>query len=156
MGAASVIPEWNGPGTVKLILIDSNGRPANDHICQEVYEYIIHPEDRLQRKAPIGAILTVSAPDLVTVSYSATVELQVGYSLETVKAEFEKNLLAYYDEALKDGEVKYTRTASVLSDTAGVNDYADFLMNGDTRNIGIHTNEFPVTENITLASGVVE
>lgn len=156
VGAASVIPEWNGPGTVKLILIDSNGRPANEHICDEVYTYIMHPEDRIQRKAPIGAILTVSAPDLVTVTYTATVEPEAGYTLEAIRAEFEKNLLKYYDEALADGEVKYTRAASVLSETDGVNDYTDFRMNGDVRNIGIHTNEFPITESVTFASGVVE
>lgn len=155
VGAASVIPEWDGPGSVKLILIDSNGQPANEHICEEVYDYIMYPDDRLQRKAPIGAALTVSAPDLVPVSYSATVEVLSGYSLETVKQEFEKNLLTYYDKALGEGEIKYTKVCAVLSETAGVNDFSGLLINGVENNIQIHVYEFPVTEGIDLVSGVV-
>lgn len=155
VGAASVIPEWDGPGTVKLILIDSNGQPANEHICEEVYDYIMCPDDRLQRKAPIGATLTVSAPDLIPVSYSATVELLSGYSLEAVKQEFEKNLLTYYDKALGEGEIKYTKVCAVLSETAGVNDFSGLLINGVENNIQIHVYEFPVTEGIDLVSGVV-
>lgn len=156
VGAASVIPEWNGPGTVKIILIDSNGQPANEHICQAVYEYIMQPNDRLLRKAPIGAILTVSPPDIVAVSYSATVELLDGYSLETVKTEFTKNLLKYYDAALGEGEIKHTKVGAVLSETVGVNDYTELLVNGSEGNVPIHTYEFPSTVSVTLKSGVVE
>lgn len=156
VGAASVIPEWNGPGTVKIILIDSNGQPANEHICQAVYEYIMQPNDRLLRKAPIGAILTVSPPDIVAVSYSATVELLDGYSLETVKTEFTKNLLKYYDAALGEGEIKHTKVGAVLSGTVGVNDYTELLVNGSEGNVPIHTYEFPSTVSVTLKSGVVE
>lgn len=155
VGSASVIPEWNGPGTVKVILIDSNGDPANELICQKVYEYIMQPDDRMQRKAPIGAIVTVSAPDIVAVSYSATVELLPGYSLEVVKTEFEKNLLKYYDAALGEGEIKLTKVGAVLSDTAGVNDYANLQIDGERKNVQIHTYEFPVTAAVTLVSGVV-
>lgn len=113
------------------------------------------PDDRLQRKAPIGATLTVSAPDLIPVSYSATVELLSGYSLEAVKQEFEKNLLTYYDKALGEGEIKYTKVCAVLSETAGVNDFSGLLINGVENNIQIHVYEFPVTEGIDLVSGVV-
>lgn len=155
VGMASVIPEWDGPGTVKLILIDANGQPANEYICQEVYDYIMCPDDRLQRKAPIGAILTVSAPDLVSVTYSATIELLSGYSLQQVQTEFEKNLLKYYDKALGEGEIKYTKICAVLSETAGVNDFKDLLINGVVGNISIHIYEFPITESISLISGVV-
>lgn len=155
VGSASVIPEWNGPGTVKVILIDANGQPANEHICQEVYDYIMCPEDRLQRKAPIGASLTVSAPALVSVSYSAIVELLAGYSIEQVKAEFEKNLLKYYDKALGEEEIKYTKVCAVLSETDGINDFTDLLVNGVMKNVKIHNYEFPITASIHLVSGVV-
>lgn len=155
VGAASVIPEWDGPGTVKLILIDSNGQPANEHICEDVYNYIMRPDDRLQRKAPIGAILTVSSPDIIQVSYAATVELLDGYGLEDVKEAFLAGLLKYYDRASQEGEIKYTQIGSVLANTAGVNDYENLLLNGGTKNIKIHQYEFPVTLEASLESGVV-
>ena len=116
----------------------------------------MQPNDRLLRKAPIGAILTVSPPDIVAVSYSATVELLDGYSLETVKTEFTKNLLKYYDAALGEGEIKHTKVGAVLSETVGVNDYTELLVNGSEGNVPIHTYEFPSTVSVTLKSGVVE
>lgn len=155
VGSASVIPEWDGPGTVKLILIDANGQPANTYICRDVYNYIMQPEERLQRKAPIGATLTVSPPEIVMVTYSATVELLPGYTLDMVQEEFEKNLIKYYDAALGEEEIKYTRVGAVLSGTSGVNDYSGLLIDGERRNISIHTYEFPVTASVILKSGVV-
>lgn len=156
VGAASVIPEWNGPSTVKLILIDSNGQPANAHICDEVYNYIMSPSDPRIRKAPVGAILTVSAPDIIQVSYSATVELLDGYSVEDVQAAFQENLMKYYDKASQEGEIKYTKIGSVLANTVGVNDYENLLINGSTKNVKIQEYEFPITQNTDFESGVVE
>ena len=58
VGSAFVIPEWQGAGTgtVKLIVLDANGAPANATIQNAVYEHIISPSDRDSRLAPIGAI----------------------------------------------------------------------------------------------------
>ena len=52
--------EWAGPGTVKVIIIDANGQPANLSIITEVYNNIMQPDNRLQRKAPIGATVNQS------------------------------------------------------------------------------------------------
>ena len=61
-GDAIVIPVWNGPGTVKLVLVDGNGKPANAKLVQDVYNYIVSPNDRSARLLPTGtAELTCAA-----------------------------------------------------------------------------------------------
>src|SRR5690606_3897420 len=60
VGGVTVIPEWNGPGTVKLIIVDANGEPANQQLIENVQNYIA-PEDG-DGLAPIGAEVTVAAP----------------------------------------------------------------------------------------------
>ncbi len=150
VGAAIVVAEWSGPGTVKLVILDANGQPANETIIREVYNHIICPTDRLQRKAPIGAILTVVAPDVVPISYSGKVILSSGYELALVTEEFKRNLLKYYEMAKNEGVLKYTKLASALSDTNGISDYEDFLINGGTKNIILREDEYPETAEINF------
>ncbi|MEI3522164.1 MAG: baseplate J/gp47 family protein [Anaerosacchariphilus sp.] len=59
---------WNGPGTVKLVLVDGNGKPANAKLVQDVYNYIVSPNDRSARLLPTGtAELTCAAATTVAV-----------------------------------------------------------------------------------------
>ena len=72
-GDAIVIPAWNGPGTVKLVLVDGNGKPANAKLVQDVYNYIVSPNDRSARLLPTGtAELTCVAATTVAVNYVIT------------------------------------------------------------------------------------
>ena len=69
-GDAIVISTWNGPGTVKLVLVDGNGKPANAKLVQDVYNYIVSPSDRSARLLPTGtAELTCTAATTVAVNY---------------------------------------------------------------------------------------
>lgn len=150
IGAAVVVPEWDGPGTVKLVILDANGQPANEHLINAVYEHIVSPADRLQRKAPIGATLTVVAPEIIRITYSATIILSQGHELSYVISEFRKNLLKYYEMAKKDGILKYTKLAATLSATNGVADFTEFLVNERTENIDLRQVEYPETTAINF------
>lgn len=59
IGTAIVVPEWNGPETVKIIVLDGNGEAANETLQKAVYNYIMSPESPLDRLAPPNTILTV-------------------------------------------------------------------------------------------------
>lgn len=150
VGTAIVVAEWDGPGTVKLVILDANGQPANEQIITDVYNHIISPKDRLQRRAPIGAILTVVAPDIVSIVYSGKVIVSPGYELDLIAEEFKKNLLKYYEVAKNEGVLKYTKLASVLSDTTGISDYENFLVNGGTKNIALREDEYPETAKVNF------
>lgn len=150
VGVVIVIPEWNGAGTVKLVIMDANRKPANKTMLEHVYNYIISPDKRLQRKAPIGAILTVVAPELIKIKLAGKLYLSQGYEREWVIEEFKKNLIRYYEQAKNEGVVKYTRLASILSDTSGVYDYENFMINDDRKNIQILQDEYPETDIIAF------
>ncbi len=150
VGSAVVIPEWDGPGTVKLIILDANGKPGNESLLDSVYTYIVSPEDRSRRLAPIGATLTVSAPDILEMQYQATIMLEEEFALEAVCEGFRKNIMKYYEEAKEDGLLTYTQMAAVLSDTAGVADYKDFLVNGEMHNIPLNQALYPDTTEINF------
>lgn len=141
-----MVPEWQGAGTgtVKLIIMDANGQPATEALIQAVYNHIISPDDRDERLAPIGAILTVTTCSAVSINVSGEVMLEDGATIEAVKAAFEEKLKAYFEEAKEEGSVRYTRVGSVLSETPGVLDYEPFTINGGVTNVAITVDNYPV------------
>ena len=155
VGSVVVVPEWmgKGTGTVKLIVMDANGSPANNTILTAVYNHIISPDDRDSRLAPIEAILTVTTAEPISIAVSAHVILEEGVELETVLAAYRTNLLAYFEEAKAENSVRYTRVCSVLSETAGVLDYTNLLLNGGTANIGITADDYPTITALELKEG---
>lgn len=153
VGTALVMAEWAGPGTVKAIIIDANGQPANLSIITEVYNNIMQPDNRLQRKAPIGATVTITAPTARTIDYSFTLELESTETEITVLDRFKEQLQAYYIEAKKEGVVRYTRIGSILTSTSGVKDYTGLTVNGGTVNIVLIEDEYPVTGIVDPAGG---
>jgi uncharacterized phage protein gp47/JayE len=153
VGTALVMPEWAGPGTVKVVVIDANGQPANESIITAVYNYIMSPDDRLQRKAPVGATVTVEAPAAKTIDYVFVLELEAGETQETVIERFVANLQAYYIEAKKEEVVRYTRIGSILTSTSGVKDYAGLTINAGTANITLSEDEYPITGTIDPTGG---
>lgn len=153
VGTALVMPEWAGPGTVKVVVIDANGQPANQAIITAVYNNIMTPDDRMQRKAPIGATVTVEAPTAKEINYSFTIELKAGENQETVLERFKAQLRTYYVEAKKEGVVRYNRVSSILTNTEGVKDFTGLTMNGGTVNIVLEEDEYPVTGTIDPGGG---
>lgn len=145
VGAVTVIPEWDGPGSVKLVVSDSNGLPANELILSAIYDYIMKPNAPLERKAPIGAAVTVVAPETIRINYAGSVSLREGFKLETVLKTFRKNLISYYENARMEGVIKYAKVCAVLINTDGISDFIGLLINGEEKNIILSQEQFPET-----------
>ncbi len=148
VGQVVIIQEWQGPGTVKVVCIDSNGLPANPQILNNVYEYIVSPNDRIKRRAPIGATVTVEAPSPISLTISCDVLLNSGEKKEVVMSRFTEKLQEYYQKTAKDKEIKYVYIAATLAMTAGVIDFNNLLINNATFNIPITEEQYPVTKEV--------
>lgn len=150
-GQANVIRSSDTSGKVTIILTDGNGEPATTTLCENVYNYIISPNDELKRLAPCGATLEVIPPTTNTITITANVDLRSG-TIETVTDAFAKALYEYYPEAIEDKEIRYQKVCGILGDIDGVYDYDSLYINGSQQNISLESGVFPVTDisNITL------
>ena len=150
IGDCIVVPTWNGPGTVKLVLVDSNGRPANDRLVQAVYEHIVSPNDREKRLMPTGsADLTVVAADTKLISYSCTkLAYDSSTNLEQVIEDFKTAVMKYYTEAKASNIVRYNKVHSILTNLPGVLDFEDLKMNGEEKNVLLNQDEYPGTDEV--------
>lgn len=179
VGQVIVDPEWDDPelpeefhytdkgghrrcaGAVRLIIVDSNGSPANKQLLDAVYLHIAGTGDTdIARLMPIGARLTVQAPDSVSVDISATVLIGEEEDIETVKSRFISRLTDYWrevaqeatdDESSHTGYIRIVQVGAVLAKTPGVIDYTDLKVNGQAENIPITNAQYPATGEVTLS-----
>lgn len=144
VGDAKVIPEWNGPGTVKVVIIDSNKQPASTDIVQDV-------ADHIEEVRPIGAAVTVISATSLAIDVSATLTLDPAYTLAQVQPAIEAAITNYLKEiAFKQDYVSYAKIGSLILDTPGVLDYANLLVNGGTGNVSVGTEQVAVLGTVTL------
>lgn len=157
VGEAVVIPAQDDTGIVKIIITDASGNPGNEALCQAVYNYIMSPDDRMRRLAPINALLSVVPPETENISISAVVEISEGATIESVKTNYLSAIKSYLPKAMDDGEIKLSTISALLTSVQGVNDYKEVKINGGTLNIPLTSSQLPtVTEDgITLTIGVV-
>lgn len=177
VGYVIVDPEWNDPslpenfhyvdhygttrcaGAVRLIVVDENGVPANDQILENVYAHIMGTDiTDIARLAPIGAHLTVVAPEDLVVDIDATLILEDEETLDAVLARFKSNLYAHWLVVATEAQTSETGTSSVrwvqvgavLAKTQGVHDYTDLTINGGTSNLLVTQAQYPVTGEVIL------
>lgn len=153
IGDCIVVPTWNGPGTVKLVLVDSNGRPANERLVQAVHDHIVSPNDREKRLMPTGsADLTVVAADTKLISYSCTgLSYDSTTNIEQIESDFKDEVMKYYSSAKLENVVRYNRVHALLTNLPGVLDFTDFKINGAENNITLDQDEYPETDEVTFS-----
>ena len=153
-GDCIVDPAWNGPGTVRLVLVDGNGQPANRELIDAVYNYIVSPSDRAARLLPTGcAELTCSAAKTVSVNYTCTGLLYDSEhtSIIEIVSQFEELVKGIYGDAKKNNVLRYNDIRPLLADIPGVTDFSTFLMNGSMDNIQLANIEYPATGTVKFS-----
>ncbi|MGE8080517.1 baseplate J/gp47 family protein [Peribacillus loiseleuriae] len=138
VGDARVVPRWDGPLTVKVVLIDSNKHPASLELIDDATAYI-------ESEMPFGADLTVISAAGVPINISVTLTLADGYTELVVIETIKENITQYLQEiAFKSTFVSYAKIGSFIIDSDGVLDYQELLVNGSTVNISIGEEEVAI------------
>ncbi|GMK45227.1 phage tail protein [Paenibacillus glycanilyticus] len=152
VGAAYVKPLWNGPGTVKVTILDSEMRPASAALTEEVQNFISPLPGMGQEVAPIGAIVTVSPAEGVAVNLTAKLILSGSASLADVQKNVESAIAAYLKGLAfaEDPSPKYVRIGALLLDIEGVNDYSFLQINGGLTNIPISPDQVAILGTVDL------
>ena len=154
VGFAHCIPVYAGANTVKVVIMDSNGEPANQEICKAVELHIFGTgRDDINRLAPIGIVqYEVSPPILTEISYSFDLKLKENFTVEIVQKNFREALRSYYGELVEsDGSVEpvvYVHVSAILSKVTGVADFKHLRINGKIGNVIFEEDEFPYTGEI--------
>ena len=144
VGGVKVYPLWNGNGTVKILIVDSN-KAIDTSLESKVATYI-------ETVRPIGATVTVASPAGLSIGITANVKLDGSKTIADVQAAFTAAVCDYLkSEVFSSYSVSYAKIGALLLDTDGVSDYSTLLMNGGTINIVIPDEDITVAGTITLS-----
>lgn len=138
VGKVKVLPLWQGNGTVKILITDSNGDPASDALLKQVSTLI-------ESQHPIGATVTVAAPEVLALKVSLKVVKGNGDA-----AAIRELLNKYFTSTSFDGSrVSVAEIGHLILDNAvtGVTDYDNLTLNGKAASLTVTDEQLPnVTE----------
>lgn len=141
VGHVKVLPIWNGPGTVKVLVTDANGEPASPALLNKVITYI-------ESVRPIGPEVTVVAPSLFDLTIKLTVTSGDG------DADYIKTMLNKYfvSRNFTGITISYAKVGNmILTDSkTGVDDYSGLLINDSNGNISITDDQIPHVKEVVF------
>lgn len=142
VGYVYPISEWNGPGTVKVLILDKNGQPATQELIDAVQKHIapIVPKGQNRGgKAPLGAIVTIATPSVLAIDIKANFQFEEGYITSDVFSNLKAKLNKYLSKLEIGGVVLYkaidTIIGSMLLNKEGIKDYSNLNVNNQSSNI---------------------
>lgn len=145
VGSVIVLPLWDGPKTVKVLVTDTSGQIASAELIAAVKQHI-DPDDGLGGGlAPIGAVVTIDTITPIPISVKLTLVLDDGHLLADVLNNIKDNLNAYFaDKKI----VKWAEAVAVVVNTEGVADHSGLLLNDVMNNISLGIGERAVVSEV--------
>ncbi len=166
VGRARIFPLWNGPNTVKAVLIDTTGKPCGMAKVAEVQEYIdpatkgytVTIDGRTytvgdglgEGVANLGAHFTAAAAIPLVVNVSFAAELASGVTKDAAREEAETAIEEYFKGLVLDTVeaadivVRVSAIGAILSGLKTILDYSDLKLNGASTNIAPGEDGVPV------------
>ena len=141
-----IVPLWDGPGTVKVIVSSKDNEPVINSVIINCLEYI-------NSVKPLGADITVSTTELFNVNISVNLSLDTDYNINDIRLIIINTLNEYFKECTKS--IIYTKVGSLISNIPGVLDYSNLLVNSISENILVDHGDSIKLQNLTLNEGVV-
>lgn len=145
VGDAKVLPLWDGPGTVKVLLAGSDGRAVDADI-------VAAAEEHIEDERPIGAEVTVESAVELAISASASITIDGSTTKSAVQTAFAAAVANYLQELVFFSyTVNYNRIAYLLLSIPGVIDYSSLTVNGGTGNVSVGDNQIPVPGTVEVS-----
>lgn len=156
VGRAKIIPMWNGPMTVKGIIISDSGVVPSEITVKAVQDYVDPGAEGMgEGMANIGCFFTAEAAQETVINVSVTVEKKAESSypgIETILREaltsYCKNLAltSYNDEVT----IRFNSISTLIGNISDIVDYDNLLLNGAMENIYIDVYHVPVVGEVKV------
>lgn len=151
VGSTKVTPVWNGGGTVKLTILNSDFEKASNTLIKTVQDTIDPAQDGNGIGiAPIGHIVTVDTAEEVPINVNATFVFETGYSFASLKSKIEDSIKDYLLEIRKDWSttleslVRIRQIELKILTIEGIIDITNTRINNSTNNITLSQYQIPM------------
>ena len=161
VGRARIVPLWDGPNTVKGVIIGTDGHPAAPTLVAQVQEYVDPNGAGLgEGVANLGAHFTAASATTVEVSIAFKALLSSDATLEDATLETSEAIQAHLkDLALNTQEdvpvvVRVSTVGAIIHACPSILDYSELTLNGGTRNIDLKATEVGVLGEVVISAAV--
>ena len=173
IGVARIFPLWNGPNTVKAVLIDSEGQPCSSSKVSEVQSYIdpatkgytatvdnrtyIVGDGLGEGVANLGAHFTATEAIPLKINVSFAAETTSGAGIDIVKRETTEAIEKYFKSLvlntrdIKEIVVRISTVGAILSGLQTILDYNNLKRNGKPENITLGEDYVPVVGEVSIS-----
>lgn len=156
VGSTKVTRAWNGGGTVKLTILDSQFFKASDALISKVQE-IIDPgaEGDGMGIAPIGHEVTVDTVNEVAINITTSITFQEGFTFDNQKQLIKSAIEEYLIELRKEWAdsdtivVRISKIDNKILGVQGVIDVSGTILNGAAANTELTEYQIPVLGAVT-------
>lgn len=156
VGSTKVTPIWNGGGTVKLTILNSNFDKASSILIETVQTEIDPTQDgQGLGVAPIGHIVTVDTAEEITINVVATITYDDGYSSASLHTQVVQAVSNYLLELRNDWAnqgtliVRIAQIETRLLAITGILDITGTSINGSAANLTLTKYQIPVMGGVT-------
>ncbi len=144
VGDAKVFPLWDGPGTIKVVIVDNDKQPVSISLLESTLEHI-------EKLRPIGAEVSVVSGTAKQINVTAKINLSAGYSLPDIIANFTTAVTEYFKSiAFGINYVSIAKIGTILLSAEGVIDYSNLQLDSTTSNIALTEEEIPILGTVNL------
>lgn len=157
VGSVKVLPIWNGEGSVKLVILDSEFNIPTSTLIEYVKTHVTsdNSENGLGI-APIGHTVTVVGASATNINVGINVMLASGYSQETVSESIKETIGEYIRTIRGSWEKNETLTIRIahidsrVLNVDGVLDVGETTINGTQSNIIVSSEHVPVLGEVVI------
>ncbi len=150
-----IYPVWNGPLTVKAVLLGAGYTAPTEYLIKQIQEACDSEPGEGYGFAPIGHKVTVEAVTELKISVETHITFAGGYNFETSKEEIKKAVESYFLETRKTWASNETltmyisRLESAILNVQGVIDVSGTTLNGNDHNLTLTADQIPVLSEVT-------
>lgn len=172
VGRARIVPLWNGPNTVKAILINPIGLPCSSTVVSGVQQYVdpatngytttvdgvtyVVGDGLGEGVANLGAHFTAVAAGETTINLEFDAELINGATVDgateaatVAVSDYFKELVMSTTEAT-DIVIRLSAVGAIIAGLPQIVDYQNLKLNGDTENIEPGENNVPIIGEVVI------
>lgn len=143
VGGAKIVPTWAGPGTVKIIIVNSEFKEATDKLVKAVFDYI-------ESVRPMGAMVTVKSAIVKPINISVRIE-DGSLDMNMFTALMHSYLISLEKQVISSDSIikaSLAKVGSLVLD-AGATDYSDLTINGTSTSITLLADDLPTLGKVT-------
>lgn len=151
VGGVKVYPAWNGGGTIKVVITNSQNGVPSSSLVSGVKE-MLDPSEQSGKGAglaPIGHSVTVAGAEEASISVKASITYQTGFCFSDISQSVNDAINEYFSELRADWEnqtalvVRISQIETRLLNLSGIIDVDNTKINNQSSNLVLGENKLP-------------